>query len=61
MDKWPIEALRPGKGLLRDFCCKSDAAFGCCGFFVGAPPKRAIPGSVRDLLVVVLASMVKPY
>ena len=35
---------------LREFCGKSDAAFGGCGFFCGcAPPKRVIPGSVRDL------------
>ena len=36
--------------ILREFCGKSDAAFEGCGFFDGcAPPKRVIPGSVRDL------------
>ena len=35
---------------LREFCGKSDAAFGGCGFFGGcAPLKRVIPGSVRGL------------
>ena len=36
--------------ILREFCGKSDAAFGGCGFLRGcAPPKRVIPGSVRGL------------
>ena len=39
-----------GRPILREFCGKSDAAFGGCGFFGGcAPPKQVIPGSVRDL------------
>ena len=43
--------LKDGRNsALREFCGKSDAAFGGCGFFGGyAPPKRVIPGSVRDL------------
>ena len=46
------EQNQPGRidCLLREFCGKSDAAFGGCGFFGGcAPPKRVILGSVRDL------------
>ena len=31
---------------LRDFCCKSDAAFGGCGFFVGARRQSASPQGV---------------
>ena len=45
-----IENEIPLLRYFREICGKSDAAFGGCGFFGGcAPPKRVIPGSVRDL------------
>ena len=37
---------RRQEGRLRDFCGKSDAAFGGCGFFVGARRQSASPQGV---------------